>query len=157
MPVGVVTACRPFLFPVAGDDCRIDIQSDPLQGADLAKEPTVGIGLYPFVGQHVEAGEQPHDGLVAGCLRPAEQPHQRAVHACRLGVCEPTGAAPDGNNELLDQLQRRIAPVRLRLRQTPAGHCLPKPHVVEHLLEQGQAAPGRDLTVAETDRKSFSL
>jgi len=145
------------LFSVAGDDRRIDIQGDPLQGADLAEEPAVGFGLYPFVGEHVEAGEQPQDGLVSGSSGPAKQAHQGAVHAHGLGMGETAGATPDRDDELFDELHRRIAPVRLRLGQRPARCRLAESHAVEHLLEQRQSTPGRHLTVVETDRKSFSL
>jgi len=81
--VGVVATRRAFLLAVAGDDRGIHVQRHLLQRANLSEEPTVGFGLHSFVAQHVEAGEQAHDGLVAGRFRPAEQPHQRTVHPHR--------------------------------------------------------------------------
>lgn len=156
-PVGLVAAQGAFLLTVAGDDGRVDIQGDALQRTDLAEEPALGFGLYPSVGQHVEAAEQAHDDFVAGGLRPAKQGQQRAVHAHRLRVCKAVGVAPDRDDELLDQLQRGLAPVRPRLGQTPARRSVSESQAVEHLLEQRQPAPCSDLAVAESDREPFPL
>ena len=158
VPIRVVATRSAFLFPVAGDYGGVDIKRHLPQRADFAEQPAAGFGLYPFVGQHIEAAKQSHDGLVASwpCgLPPA--PHQGTVHAHRLGMCEPAGTTPDGNDELLDQLAWRITPVRLGLRQSPAAYRLPKTQAVEHLLEQGQLAQGCDLSIAETDRKPIPL
>jgi hypothetical protein len=153
LPAGVIAARGTLLFSVAGDDRGIDVQGHLLQCGDLAEEPAVGLGLHPFVGEPVEAGEQPHDGLVSGRPGPAEQAGERAVHAHRLGMHEPAGAAPDGDDELLDQLRRFVAPVRLGRWQSPPGDRLPELHAVEHALEQRQPAPCRDLSGGKLTEK----
>lgn len=71
MTVGVVAARSALLVPVAGDHGRIDIQRHPLQGANLAEEPAIDLGLHALVGEHVKARKQPHDGLVSRPTRPA--------------------------------------------------------------------------------------
>lgn len=77
VPIRVVATRSAFLFPVAGDYGGVDIKRHLPQRADFAEQPAAGFGLYPFVGQHIEAAKQSHDGLVASwpCgLPPAPHP-----------------------------------------------------------------------------------
>ena len=62
--VRVITACRPLLRTVTGDDGGVRVQGDASQGAGLVEEPATG--LYPFMAQHIKAAKQVHDGFVPG-------------------------------------------------------------------------------------------
>ena len=81
VPIRVVATRSAFLFPVAGDYGGVDIKRHLPQRADFAEQPAAGFGLYPFVGQHIEAAKQSHDGLVAlwPAARAAPNPRDLAL------------------------------------------------------------------------------
>jgi hypothetical protein len=151
-PARVVALRGALLLAVAGDDGGVQIERDLLQSGDLAEEPAIALRLHTLVGEDIEAVEKAHQRLVAGRSGPAEQAGERCVHAHRLGMHEAAGAASDRHDELLDQLERFVAPIRSRPRQLPALHRLPKLHAVEHALQQRsppQAVTSRSAKLTE--------
>lgn len=112
----VIATNRSLLFPISRDYRRVHVQRHPLQMLDLSEKPAIGLGLDPFVAQHVEAPEQAQNGLVSGGLGPAEQADQRVIHSHRLCMGKPASTAPNRHDELLDQLHWVIASIGTRRR-----------------------------------------
>ena len=146
-PTGVVSPCRAFLFPMAGEHRGVHVEGNPLERADLRKKPAIDGFLYRLIACHVEPFEQSHDGLVSRRLRPTKQAGQGAVKAYRLGMGKATCTAPDGDDPLFNQLHGRIASIGPRRRQIPTRGRLPKIHLIEHALQQCHPSPGANLSI----------
>lgn len=107
----VVAPSCTFLFSVAGHDRGIKIKRQLGQRREIAEDPAISFGLHPFVGEHVKARKPPLDGLELRRAFPSEQPGQRVIQAHNLGMSKAAGSAPDRDDELFDQLQRRVSPI----------------------------------------------
>jgi hypothetical protein len=81
----------------------------------------------------------------------------QGLHDAGTAGGKAAGTAPDADDHLLDQLLWAVTPVGAGLGQLPLLHGNPKLHGVQHLLEQGQAAPGGDFFGAELELEILEI